>query len=68
LAKKLKECNVFGVSSDEVLNFAESNRREWEQRGQDIVAGYIKDRESGIQPTEKPLREIPDTISAEVEV
>ena len=37
LAKKLKECNVFGVSSDECLNYALQNRAEWEERGQDIV-------------------------------
>ena len=27
LAKKLKDCGVFGVSSDEYLNYAEKNRR-----------------------------------------
>jgi hypothetical protein len=37
LAKKLKDCNVFGVSSDECLNYAIQNRREWEQRGQQVV-------------------------------
>ena len=37
MAKKLKECNVFGVSSDECLNYALQNRAEWEERGQDIV-------------------------------
>jgi hypothetical protein len=42
LAKKLKDCNVFGVSSDECLNFAVQNRKEWEQRGEEIVQGYIK--------------------------
>ena len=30
LAKKLKDCGVFGVSSDEYLNYAERNRQEWE--------------------------------------
>ena len=34
LAKKLKECQVFGVSSDECLNYAIQNRNEWEQRGE----------------------------------
>ena len=33
---------MFGVSSDECLNYATQNRREWEQRGQDIVDGYIR--------------------------
>jgi hypothetical protein len=41
LAKKLKDCNVFGVSSDEYLNYALSNRREWERRGQEVVAEMI---------------------------
>ncbi|CAB9527019.1 Receptor-type guanylate cyclase gcy [Seminavis robusta] len=41
LAKKLKECGVFGVSSDEYLNYAQSNRREWEQKGEEIVKEYL---------------------------
>jgi hypothetical protein len=41
LAKKLKDCNVFGVSSDEYLGYAMSNRREWEQKGQEIVAELV---------------------------
>jgi hypothetical protein len=42
LAKKLKECRVFGVSSDECLNYAIQNRAEWEQRGQTIVEQLIQ--------------------------
>ena len=38
LTKKLKDCGVFGVSSDEYLNYATKNRSEWEVRGQEIVA------------------------------
>jgi len=34
LAKKLKECGVFGVSSDEYLQYAISNRNEWEEKGE----------------------------------
>ncbi|KAL7557469.1 hypothetical protein ACA910_019319 [Epithemia clementina (nom. ined.)] len=41
LAKKLKECGVFGVSSDEYLNYATKNRKEWEERGQEIVASML---------------------------
>ena len=41
LAKKLKDCNVFGVSSDECLNYAMQNRREWEIKGEAIVAEMI---------------------------
>ena len=37
LAKKLAECNVFGVSSSECLDYAEQNRREWEKKGEAIV-------------------------------
>ena len=37
LAKKLKDCGVFGVSSDEYLNYAERNRKEWEERGEEVV-------------------------------
>lgn len=32
LARKLKECGVFGVSSDEYLNYAVHNRQEWQVR------------------------------------
>jgi hypothetical protein len=39
LAKKLRDCGVFGVSSDEYLNYAEKNRVEWEERGEEIVEG-----------------------------
>ena len=38
LATKLKECNVFGVSSDEYLDYAMKNREEWAERGEEIVA------------------------------
>lgn len=42
LSKKLSDCGVFGVSSDEYLNYALRNRKEWEQRGQAIVAEMIE--------------------------
>ena len=38
LAKKLKDCGVFGVSSGEYLNYAVRNRSEWEERGQQVVS------------------------------
>jgi len=37
LAKKLKECQVFGASSHEFLDNAYDNRLEWENKGQAIV-------------------------------
>lgn len=37
LAKKLKECNVFGVASQECLNYALDNRNEWASKGEMII-------------------------------
>ena len=42
LAKKLKECKVFGVCSDEYLSYAQLNRDEWQQTGQDMLQKLIK--------------------------
>jgi class 3 adenylate cyclase len=50
LAKKLKDCGVFGVSSDEYLDYAIANRTEWEIKGKEIVRDYLmlyKKDESG---------------------
>ena len=41
LAKKLSDCGVFGVSSDEYLNYALRNREEWERRGKEVVADIV---------------------------
>ncbi|KAL7558291.1 hypothetical protein ACA910_020376 [Epithemia clementina (nom. ined.)] len=40
LANKLKDCGVFGVSSDEYLNYATRNKREWMARGHQIVEEF----------------------------
>lgn len=42
LAKKLKTCGVFGVSSDEYLEYAIRNRRQWEVEGEELVAAYVE--------------------------
>lgn len=42
LAKKLKECGVFGVSSGEYLKYAIENRRQWEEQGQAVVAELVQ--------------------------
>jgi class 3 adenylate cyclase len=42
LAKKLGTCGVFGVSSHEYLDYALRNRKEWEEKGQDMVKSYLK--------------------------
>ena len=62
LAKKLKECNIFGASSDECLNFALQNRQEWETRGEAIVESMTKQIEAA---TEKRMAK---AISAQVGV
>ena len=42
LAKKLFKCGVFGVQSDEFLNYAEINRKEWEKKGAAMVEMYLQ--------------------------
>jgi 3'5'-cyclic nucleotide phosphodiesterase len=42
LAKKLKECGVFGVSSAEYLDYAMKNRQEWETRGQEVLSEMVE--------------------------
>lgn len=42
LAKKLKECGVFGKASGEYLDYAMRNRNEWEAKGQEAVAEMIQ--------------------------
>jgi hypothetical protein len=41
LAKKLKDCGVFGVSSDEYLQYALNNRSEWERKGREVLQELI---------------------------
>ena len=41
LARKMKECGVFGASCSEFLNFAVDNRIEWQSRGKEIVADMV---------------------------
>jgi len=43
LATKLQECEVFGVSCDEFLDFANENRKEWAVKGREIVAQMLQD-------------------------
>eukprot|EP00980_Cylindrotheca_fusiformis_P000042 scaffold14_cov130-Cylindrotheca_fusiformis.AAC.12 len=42
LAKKLASCGVFGVSSDEYLNYAKANREEWVRKGESLVKEYLE--------------------------
>ncbi len=41
LARSLEECNVFGVSCDELLTYALANRNEWELKGKQIVQEMV---------------------------
>jgi hypothetical protein len=41
LAKKLNECGVFGVTSNECLFNATENRNEWSVKGNDIVTEMV---------------------------
>jgi len=58
LAKKLDECGVFGVSSDENLNYATQNRAEWEERGREVVAGMLETAQTGKTMTNYSTRSI----------
>ena len=37
LNEKLKQCGVFGASSDELLTWALQNRQEWQDKGRELV-------------------------------
>jgi hypothetical protein len=41
LAQKLKKCGVFGVSSDEYVNYAMKNRDEWEATGIEVTRAMV---------------------------
>jgi len=43
LARKLKNINLFGVSSDECLNYAMRNRAEWEVRGKALLEQKLQE-------------------------
>lgn len=57
LAKKLNKCGVFGASYDEFLTYALENRREWEEKGKEIVPGFLKQCQEkyGTQPAVEPM-------------
>jgi hypothetical protein len=61
LAKKLKECGVFGVSSDEYLNYALQNRAEWEQRGEVIVEGLVNEASRCLKEEDESTSRLDDS-------
>lgn len=42
LAKKLRDCGVFGLTSDENLNYAMHNRQLWVEKGVIAVAEMLE--------------------------
>jgi hypothetical protein len=50
LAKKLKECGVFGVSSDEYLTYAENNFEEWKERGNELLKEMVHEVDKMVIP------------------
>jgi hypothetical protein len=59
LAKKLKDCGVFGVSSDEYLNYAMKNRQEWKDRGLEVVAVLLEDTQAKLLSEKKAAEVAP---------
>merc|ERR1712194_741841 len=55
LAKKLESCGVFGVSSHEYLNYAQSNREEWVREGEQVVKDFLEKYHETRESTEKSL-------------
>ena len=49
LTKKLKECGVSGVSSDEYIKYASANREEWSVVGEAVVEEWRKVCQSTIK-------------------
>ncbi|KAL7574161.1 hypothetical protein ACA910_014840 [Epithemia clementina (nom. ined.)] len=59
LAKQLKDCGVFGVSSDEYLNYATRNKREWMARGQQLVEEFKEEALRIYGKREEPITSLP---------
>ena len=46
LAKKLRECGVFGSAASEYLDYAVENRRRWEEEGREIANKMVNDHDA----------------------
>lgn len=59
LSKKLRDCGVFGPTSDENLNYATNNRNMWVKTGEEITKKMLERVESEYDETakESPLTE-----------
>lgn len=58
LARKLRECGAFSVSSDKYLNYALEDREKWERKRQIIVAEMLAST-----PIGKPFKDNFETSS-----
>mmetsp|Transcript_17018 Transcript_17018/g.48347 ORF Transcript_17018/g.48347 Transcript_17018/m.48347 type:complete len:303 (+) Transcript_17018:162-1070(+) len=67
LSQKLRDCGVFGPTSDENLNYAQSNRSMWEKEGEAIVAGMLE-RAEMIQSEKELFVDTERTESASMDV
>ena len=48
LAKKLKECGVFGSATREYLEYAQENRRKWEDEGMEIARKMVVENDEQV--------------------
>lgn len=46
LAKKLRECGVFGSAASEYLDYAVENRRRWDEEGKEIANKMVNDNDA----------------------
>ena len=58
LSKKLRDCGVFGPTSDENLNYATNNRNTWVKEGEEITRKMLERVEKEYEKAkEAPLME-----------
>jgi hypothetical protein len=53
---------VFGVSSDECLNYAMRNRQEWEDCGLEATSQMIQDLEKHLMPEPPTIENFEDEL------
>merc|ERR1712127_301802 len=53
LAKKLKECGVFGSAASEYLDYSLENRRRWEEEGVDIARIMVAENDALVAEQKK---------------
>jgi hypothetical protein len=58
LSKKLNDCGIFGQASADYLHNAMQNRKEWEEKGEEIVASYVAEMKAAEDA--KPIMPLAD--------